>query len=443
MVTGNVQLKHKRYYAVLNFYNGTKRKPKWIATGLGERGNKKEAKRIATSLTHLFNRDGTLIDKYTLSYNSLSNIKIEISLPDITFRSLCKHLGLKNKVQKPELQNAVIYANSAPVFKHENDIVDMYFCDYMILWLERLSPNISKNTFASYKRCVHGRVYEYFKTAEVTVGELQPNHIEAFYQLLSCEGLSPNSIIHYHNNIRKALQQLYTKQIIPYNPADLISNRPIRMIYPATVLNEKQLNDYLQIVRGTKMELPVLGAAFYGFRRSEILGLKNSAVDMEKRTISIRHTVSPASIDGKLEIIKNDRTKTQCSQRTMPLVHIMENAIKDSIEQQMFYKKKYGRLYSTADEDYLCKDEYGRLLKPDYISNTHVELLKKNNLPVIRFHDLRHSCATLLISKNVPLEKIKEWLGHADIKTTEKYAHMNISAAKGEMAVIMSETIKY
>ena len=438
MVTGSPQVKHKLFYAVLNVYDGKKRKHKWIPTGLKERGNKKTAQEITLQLTQLFNRDGTIKEKYLLSLNPMEKIQSIYKLPNVTLNSLNKIIYPDSNDKKGKINISA----AAKIPKEKVKILNMLFCDYLVLWLERLAPNLEENTYGAYRRNIHGRIYNYFHHLGVSVESLEPEHIEMFYQGLSNdENLSPNSIIHYHNNIRKALQQLYLKQIIPNNPADLICNRPVREDYSANYFNEEQINEYIQIVKGTKMELPVLGAAFYGFRRSEILGIKDSAVNFSNKKLIIKHTVTQSFVEGETKIIRKDKIKNKSSLRSMPLVDIMETAIIESCERQSYYKQT-NKLYSTADQHYLCRDENGKLLTPNFITVKHKELLEKHNLPHIRFHDLRHSCATLLISKGIPLEKIKEWLGHADITMTERYAHLDVSTAKNEMAVVMSNVIK-
>ena len=189
------------------------------------------------------------------------------------------------------------------------------------------------------------------------------------------------------------------------------------------------------------MELPVLFASFYGFRRSEVLGVKDTVINLRRHQLLVQHTVTIANVDHHREIIKKDRTKSQNSLRSMPLVDTVETAILAANERQEHYRKKLGSFYCREDQHYLCRDECGQLLKPDYVTAKHKALLEAHRLPHIRFHDLRHSCATMLLTKNVPLERIREWLGHSDIKMTMRYAHLNVSAAKDEMAAIMSDLL--
>ena len=101
--------------------------------------------------------------------------------------------------------------------------------------------------------------------------------------------------------------------------------------YIGDYYNSEELKELFRIVRGTKIEFPVIMAAYYGLRRSEIVGLKWSAVDFNYKTIQIRHTVTNSVTDGKYILIKKNRTKTQKSLRTLPLFANVEqmNAIKN------------------------------------------------------------------------------------------------------------------
>ena len=88
-----------------------------------------------------------------------------------------------------------------------------------------------------------------------------------------------------------------------------------------------------------------------------------------------------------------------------------------------------GRCYNRNYLDYICVDEMGTLLSPNYVSSAFSKLLEKHGLRHIRFHDLRHSCASLLLANGVPMKQIQEWLGHSDFSTTANiYAHLDYSS---------------
>ena len=131
--------------------------------------------------------------------------------------------------------------------------------------------------------------------------------------------VKPASVIHYHANIHKALKYAVKNDMIPTNPADKVE-RPKQDKFYGSFYDKEELNKLFEAVAGTKLELPVLLGAFYGLRRSEIVGLKWSAVDFEQNTITINHTVTSCNLDGKCVIVAKDTTKTKSSRRTLPLV---------------------------------------------------------------------------------------------------------------------------
>ena len=90
-----------------------------------------------------------------------------------------------------------------------------------------------------------------------------------------------------------------------------------------------------------------------------------------------------------------------------------------------------GKSYNKDYPGYICVDEMGRLLSPHYLTEAFAMLLKKHGLRKIRYHDLRHSCASLLLTNGVPMKQIQEWLGHSDFSTTANvYAHLECNSKR-------------
>lgn len=127
--------------------------------------------------------------------------------------------------------------------------------------------------------------------------------------------------------------------------------------------------------------------------------------------------------------IAQDTTKTKSSMRTLPLVPVFKEKLLKLKEQQEEYKRVCGRCYNKKYLEYICVDEMGTLISPHYLTASFPKLLEKNNLRHIRFHDLRHSCASLLLANGVPMKQIQEWLGHSDFSTTANvYAHLDYNS---------------
>ena len=125
----------------------------------------------------------------------------------------------------------------------------------------------------------------------------------------------------------------------------------------------------------------------------------------------------------------------------MPLVPVFRERLLALQEEQKENRKLCGRCYNKKYADYICVDAMGNLLKPDYLSNSFQIILQNYHLRRIRFHDLRHSCAILLLKEGVPMKHIQEWLGHSDISTTANiYAHLD-SQSKNLSARTMVNTL--
>ena len=369
MVAGHLREKSGYYYAVLNYTDSLgKRKTKWISTGLTVKGNKKRAEAILMDARRNFNPE------------------------------------------EPKVMNG-----------------DILFADYMEKWLDIIKSSVAVPTFASYSTTVKKIVAPYFREKEVTLKNLTAKDIQEFY-LSELERVSPSSVIHYHANIHKALKYAVKIDLIDVNPADKVE-RPKKDRYVGSFYDADEVNALFEAAKGTKLEMPILFGAFYGLRRSEAIGLKWDAIDFEQNTITIRHTVTSCDLDGKRVLVASDTTKTKSSMRTLPLVPFMRERLLALKEEQKENRRLCGRSYIKDYLEYVCVNEIGDLIKPHYVTTAFPDLLKANGMRHIRYHDLRHSCASLLLANGVPMKQIQEWLGHSDFSTTANiYAHLDYSS---------------
>ena len=187
--------------------------------------------------------------------------------------------------------------------------------------------------------------------------------------------------------------------------------------------------ELLSVVEDTKIKIPVLLASYYGLRRSEIIGLKWSAIDFTNKSININHVVVHISENGKQTLVGRNGTKTKKSQRTLPLLEDVEKILLDLKEKQEENKLLYKSSYNKKYLEYVCVDDMGTLLNPDYVSHKFTKVLKSNSMKIIRFHDLRHSCASLLLANGISMKQIQVWLGHSNYNTTANiYAHLDTNS---------------
>lgn len=384
MVAGRLQEKNDYFYIVLSYKDESgKRKEPWFKTGLKVRGNKKKAEEMLKE------------------YRENFDIKT-------------------GQLKKDE---PIILTNE------KEDGSDMLFGDYMLQWVERVKNTLELTSYAGYKRNISSIIAPYFNARGITLATLSGAMIDSFYDAELKRGLSPNTVIRYHANIHKALEDAFKDGLIPYNYADR-AHRPKEEEYIAEFYNRDELLELFEIVKGKKIEFAVLIAAYYGFRREEVVGLKWSCIDFKYKTITVKHTVTECSIDGKVMMVAKDRGKSKKSIRTLPLVEPVEKMLLRLKEKENLNKEIFGNTYDYDYDEYIYKDPDGKLVKPGFITqNFSDQIIKKYNLKKIRYHDLRHSCATLLRHEGVPMEDIQKWLGHSQITITNKlYAHFQYDA---------------
>lgn len=310
------------------------------------------------------------------------------------------------------------------------DEAPILFTDFILEWLEMMKSSVELTTYSSYANSIKGSIVPYFKDKMLTLQDLEkhPKHIQDYYQFELGKGLTANTVIHRHANIRKCLQYAFQIGLIKSNPADRVE-RPRKDKYLATIYNQQELEILFKTVKGDPIELGVILAAFYGLRRSEAVGLRWDAIDYERKTLTIKHTVTQMNVDGKQTIVDKERTKTKSSYRTLPLVAPFEKLLHELKAEQEEHRRVCGSAYCAEFLDYIYVNEIGERIKPNFITQNFPLTLEKAGLRRIRYHDLRHSCASLLYANGVSLKDIQEWLGHSDISTTSNiYTHLDYSS---------------
>ncbi len=372
MIKGSLQVSHGTYYVVVNYKDEYgKPKQKWISTELREKGNKTKAKQKMKEILKSFDINQNL--------NNEQN-----SNEDILFVDFLKNfLAIKKNTIEPVT-------------------INMY---------NKLAENISK----------------YFKNMRLKLKDLKPYHIEGFYKSEYARGLSSNSVLKYHVLIRECLQYAFINDLVLVNVADKVK-RPKVEKFKASFYDIKEIEKLFEVIQDNECKLPIMLTAMYGFRRSEVLGLKWNAIDFENKLISVQHKVLETKIDGKREIYLSDKLKNQTSNRTLPLLPQAEKLLLDKKTEIEKNRILLGKSYDNRYLDYVCVDNLGRLILPNRLTKIFIKILRRNNLRKIRFHDLRHSCASIMLSNGVPMKQIQEWLGHADFSTTANiYSHLDYS----------------
>ena len=343
MVAGHLREKNGYYHMVLNYVDeyGKRHTPS-KSTGLTVKGNKKRAEKM---------------------------------------------LSEARAAKEAELEARAIERSTGKA-----PIGTILFTAFLLDWLEMTKKNVEETTYGAYSMGIKSKIIPYFEEHHpgLALQDVTPKHIQDYYTYeLTVRGVSANTVIHRHANIRKALQHAFKLGLIDSNPADRIE-RPKKEKFVGSFYEEDELNHLFEVVRGDPIELGVILGAFYGLRRSEAVGLKWDAIDFKKKTITIRHTVTQATIDGKSKIIQKDRTKTKASYRSLPLVPPFEELLHRLKAEQELNRKLCGKSYCRKFADYIYVNEIGELVKPGYITQHFPLILQKNGMRKIRFHDLRH-----------------------------------------------------
>lgn len=310
------------------------------------------------------------------------------------------------------------------------------FGEYIEQWLERAKPNLQISTYATYLGQVE-KIAEYFKAKGITLIDLQPMDISNFYSYLQKHGKSIQLCEHYHVNIRKALQTAVRANLIPYNPADRI-DRPKSPKHIAKYYNREQLDKLFECLEGDGYAYIYKMTAYYGLRRSEMLGIKWSNIDFKNNMLILRHAVIQTRLNGKSVIVAKDRMKNNSSLRTLPLIPKVKELLIELKQKQDENRQLYGEQYVDKYADYICVDDLGYRRNPDTISSHFKLVLTRNNLPRIKYHELRHSCASLLLEEGVGMKEIQEWLGLSTYNTTaDIYSHLDFRS-KNKVAGIIN-----
>ena len=174
-----------------------------------------------------------------------------------------------------------------------------------------------------------------------------------------------------------------------------------------------------------------------GLRRSEALGVRWSRIDWENRTVLLDTKIIEARVDGETVLHAIEEMKNKSSRRTLPIPEPVFEMLETIRAKQELNRKLFRGSYNREWSDYVCTDELGNLLRPNYVTEHYRYLLSKLGLRRIRYHDLRHTFASVLLNKEVPLINVSNFLGHSNISTTANiYAHLDKAAKQGSADVI-------
>lgn len=376
-MTGSLQIKNNKYYLVLNLYRNGKRKVKWINTDLPVKGNKTKAQKLLRET----------LKQYEEEEARLAELQDSPALMPFT-DAIRKWYAYKT---------ADIECPIDPITQQ----------GYEIMMRVQIMPYFTEK---GYRLCdINKQNLQAFINEKATKGKLDGSG-----------GLSGVTLRKIKSIINMTLTYYEAEGIIDKNPCKFL-RLPPKVRHEANFFTMSQVEELLGKLRESNEPLyPMIRVtALYGLRRSEALGLCWDCVNFENETFTIRRTVTKVS-----KVVAKDKTKNLTSRRSFPMTAEIKELFQSLKAQQKKDKKFYGNTY--FDNDYVFRWEDGKPFAPDYITRKFRKLLKEYGMPLIRFHELRHSAASNLLSMGFTLKDVQEWLGHSDIKTTANiYGHLD------------------
>lgn len=309
---------------------------------------------------------------------------------------------------------------------------DIMAYEFFARWKEKQKNCVQLSTYEGYDTYFGKHIIPYFRERKIKICELRPKDIKSFVDYLTsngrCDGqggLSQVSARKILSLVRSALDEAVLEDIIKVNPSVRIkvekSKSDVDKKDRTVFLSAEDAQKMLNLLQGHYLLPMVYVALYYGLRKSEVLGLRWQDVDFDKNTITIQHTV----VKNKT-IIEKESTKTSNSRAVMVLIDDVKQLLLNLHGKEAEYRDFFGASYIS--NDYIFKHENGEPFRPDTVTRGFQRALARAGLPPMRFHDLRHSTASILFDKGWDIGEVREWLRHADIDTTANiYTHVRQS----------------
>ena len=324
-------------------------------------------------------------------------------------RTVCpthRETGKSRKADVVTVRRSPVTAKSVPA--------SITVAEWFTQWLPIIEKQVRPNTFRGYKGNMTNHIIPYFEELNIPIEQVTYRHIQAYYDS-KIGVLSATSIRHHAENMSKAFEDAIFRELLAFNPTKR-AKPPKMKKFKAEFLNLKEVEQLLSLFKGNIIELPVTLCSIYGFRRSEVLGLKWENIDFVGRTIYIVETLQQHT-GGDY----TDDTKTESSTRTMPMTdtayYLLMHKKREQEQMKKLMKKRY------IDTDYVCTQRNGKPISPNYLSK-HFHAVVKDVFKKVRLHDLRHSAATNLLEMGFSVAQVAEWLGHSSPEITLRfYAH--------------------
>ncbi len=274
--------------------------------------------------------------------------------------------------------------------------------------------NITQSTIDDYNGVIENHLIP--ELGSIPLARLNPLHLQEFY-VKKQEEYSGRTVQNMHRILRKALDGAVKTQLIKQNPADLV-DAPKAKKYKPKVYDEEQFLKLLKVAKGTKHEIPILLAGGLGMRRGEIFGLRWDNISFKYKRMVVEQQLIPTS-----QGLVFSTPKTESGARTIEIPEYIIEVLKQELKEQKKNKMLFGPEYK--DYNLVCCKANGDLIHPSGYSRDFKKFLEDNHLEHIRFHDLRHFNATVMLKYDVDIKVASRRLGHSTTSITQDiYQHI-------------------
>lgn len=254
----------------------------------------------------------------------------------------------------------------------------------------------------------------------IKLSELRPLHVQNMIRAMHNSGLKTKTITYARGVLRKALNDALRLEIIEKNPT-LFVDIPKGKKFQPQFYNNKEIVELIRKAEGKRIQMPIILGAGLGLRRGEILGLQWGDIDFENKTVMVQRSISTMK-DSVAEITE---PKSETSRRMICCPDFIIQKLKDEYSSRVDIRT--GRRRMVLDNEFVCITDSGYPYTPHTLSTHFRKFLRDNKFKHIRFHDLRHSCASLLIKSGVDMKTTSMILGHSSIGITmDLYSHIDI-----------------
>jgi integrase len=287
---------------------------------------------------------------------------------------------------------------------------------YLHQWLQTLAPSLKPATARRYRDLIDQHMIPVI--GSIRLGKLNPADVQRLYADRLATGLSNTSVRHMHSVLHHALDDAVKWGLVNRNVTDAV-DPPRRSAPEMTVWSREDVTRFLNAATDDPLEPLWTLALLTGMRRGELLGLKWGDIDLDAGTLSVRRTLSRGTGSELIE----GAPKTKTAQRRIALPATAVESLRHHRARQNEYRLELGSVWEP--NDYVFTNDVGRYLHPNSLTRQFTLAITRAGVPRIRFHDLRHTSATLLLAQGVHPKIVQERLGHANIAMTmDRYSHV-------------------